>query len=352
MVANLPSLRDLAGTKMKTGKLNLADRQSWSKFQHILTSFASDYIALVAPERTKFTLEQQSLVLTFSLIKSQGSRADLNQFTYNLEQFVAKLELIGISEVRLHFVSAGEVPSLLFEHRFAIDLIAPSSLAVRGGSLAKTPKNQRRSLGRSVGRSLGQTFGKLSGVQIRRVAQATSALVVRDPKGTLVQVGTYAKQNFVAAIDWVDNFPWETWKNSILEAQKRRHARNLVKALIEDALILAALLISLLWGMNSISFASVDVATMPVAHFDRAVGEQKYRCGLLPGVNKRNYLCLARNMSYKQVSSILGGDGKPVGLNPEYGKQAVTITWKTWTGGSLNAIFAGDRLVARAYQNI
>lgn len=347
MVANLPSLQNLAGIKMKTGKLNLADRQSWSKFQHILTSFASDYIALVAPELTKFKLEQQVLILTFSLIKSQSDRANLNQFTHQLEQFVAKLELIGISEVRLQFVNRAEVPILLLEHQFAVDFIAPSALQVTTSSLVKSKKPRS-----SLGKALGQSFGKLSGAKIRTVAQTTSALVARDPKGSLVKVGDFAKHNFIAAINWVDTFPWENWKNSVIAAQKRRHARNLVKALIEDALILAALLISLFWGMNLISFASIDIATMPAAHYDRSIGEQKYRCGLLPGVNKRNYLCLARNMSYKQVSSILGGSGQPLGLNPEYGQQAVTITWKTWTGGSLNAVFAGDRLVARAYQNI
>jgi hypothetical protein len=340
---------------MKTGKLNLTERSSWQKFQHILTSFVSDYIALVAPERTKFRFEQQSLSLTFVLIKTNSDRLLVNQFTHSLEQFLARLELVGVRQIELDFVAAN-AEEVSFQHRFEIEFISPSAIQTSSQPGAKSlsrnarGKNiQRRSI---PGRSIAAARNWLSSSQLRQNLKNASNLLVRDPKGALIDTGSYAKEKFVTAIDWVDTFPWENWKDSIVESQKRRHSRNLVKALVEDFLILCVLIVSLLWGVNAISFASVDIATMPAAHFDSEIGAQKYRCGILPGVNKRNYLCLGRAMSYKQVASILGGDGQPLGNSPSYGKEGLVLSWKTWNGGSLNATFAGDRLVARAYENI
>jgi hypothetical protein len=346
---------------MKTGKLNLADRQSWQKFQHILTSFVSDYIALVAPERTKFRFEQQSLSLTFVLIKTNSDRASVNQFTHSLEQFLAKLELIGVRQIVLDFAATNAEDVSLFQHQFEIEFISPNAIqsSTQTGSSKSMVRNsrvtgngnikRRRIPGGSVA-SAAKSW--LTSSQLRQNFQNASKLIIRDPKGALLDLGSFGKEKFVTAINWVDTFPWESWKSSVIEAQKRRHSRNLFKALIEDFLLLTTLVISLLWGMNAISFASIDIAKMPATHYDSSIGEKKYRCGFLPGVNKRNYLCLARNMSYKQVASILGGDGQPMSTSPDYGKQAVILNWKTWNGGSLNATFAGDRLVARAYQNI
>jgi hypothetical protein len=349
---------------MKTGKLNLADRQSWQKFQHILTSFVSDYIALVAPERTKFRFEQQSLSLTFVLIKTNSDRASVNQFTHSLEQFIAKLELIGVRQIVLDFAATNAEDTSLFQHRFEIEFISPSAIQA---SSKNSIKNSSKSLSRNSrvagngnikrrripgGSVASAAKNWLTSSQLRQNFQNASKLVIRDPKGALLDLGGFGKEKFVTAINWVDTFPWESWKSSVIEAQKRRHSRNLFKALAEDFLILIALVITLLWGMNAISFASIDIAKMPDTHYDSSIGEKKYRCGFLPGVNKRNYLCLSRNMSYKQVASILGGDGQPMSTSPDYGKQGVILNWKTWNGGSLNATFAGDRLVARAYQKI
>lgn len=342
---------------MKTGKLNLAERASWQKFQHILTSFVSDYIALVAPERTKFRFEQQSLFLTFVLIKTNSDRNLVNQFTHSLEQFLARLELVGVRQIELDFVATNAEEVSLFQHRAEIEFISPSAIQVNSqpgikslSSSARGKNIKRRGIpGSSIATSARNW---LSSPKLRQNFRNASNLIVRDPKGALLDTGSFAKEKFVTVINWVDTFPWLSWKNSVIEGQKRRHARNLFKALVEDFLILSALVISLLWGVNAISFASIDIATMPVAHYDNEIGTQKYRCGILPGVNKRNYLCLGRAMSYKQVASILGGDGQPLGNSPSYGKEGVVLSWKTWNGGSLNATFAGDRLVARAYENI
>ena len=56
-------------------------------------------------------------------------------------------------------------------------------------------------------------------------------------------------------------------------------------------------------------------------------------------------------MRYDQVASILGSDGKPLGIDRKYGDRAVIISWSS-PELSLNATFVNDQLVSRAYRQL
>jgi hypothetical protein len=89
---------------------------------------------------------------------------------------------------------------------------------------------------------------------------------------------------------------------------------------------------------------------MPQRHFDNNITNVQYRCGN-PAISLKNYVCLGRGMCYDQVASILGGEGKPMGIDPNYGDRAVVISW-TGKEMSMNATFVDDKLVTRAYRQL
>jgi len=56
-------------------------------------------------------------------------------------------------------------------------------------------------------------------------------------------------------------------------------------------------------------------------------------------------------MRYDQVSSILGGEGRPLGIDHKYGDRAVIVSWSN-NDLSMNATFVDDKLVSRAYRQL
>jgi hypothetical protein len=64
-------------------------------------------------------------------------------------------------------------------------------------------------------------------------------------------------------------------------------------------------------------------------------------------------------MSYRQVTSILGKDGKPLGIDHKFGSCekpsmkacGVIITWNNGKQ-NLNATFNKDRLIAKAWRDM
>ncbi len=76
----------------------------------------------------------------------------------------------------------------------------------------------------------------------------------------------------------------------------------------------------------------------------------QYRCGN-PAVSLKNYVCLGRGMRYDQVASILGSEGKPLGIDRKFGDRAVVISW-TGSDLSMNATFVNDQMVSRAYRQL
>ncbi|CAN1212354.1 hypothetical protein TUMEXPCC7403_19250 [Tumidithrix helvetica PCC 7403] len=346
---------------MKAVRLNLEDRQSWQKLQHVLTSFVSDYIDLVAPEQTEFKFEQQVLSLAFTLISSRSDSDRANYFTQNLERFLSRLQLLGVRRIEFEFYSVG-ADSPAMTHGFDIEFVpAPTPQttiqSVSRSAIVRSNKNQalvqtgRPGANRARGGNIVRRLqGWLTDPKLWQNLQTGSRLVVRDPKTFLEATKSAALANFNTAINWVDTFPWEEWTQSKVQWQKRRHRRNLLKALVEDFVLVGLLLVALYFATDFLSGPSVNLAALPPQHYDNSFDPTKYRCGN-PGVSLKNYVCLQKDMSYPQVASILGGEGKSLGIDRKFGDRAVIISW---TSGdmSMNATFVEDKLVSRAYRKL
>jgi hypothetical protein len=363
---------------MKKAMLNLQDRQAWQKFRHILTSFVSDYIDLVAPEQTEARLEQEMLSLSFTLITVNPERDRANQFTQDLEAFLHRLKLAGVNRANLEFFAPDEqAPSL--QGSFELPYIEPIAVAdpINSAAIVKSsaqnsaqaqeaivPRNGVRRAGR-VNRRAGRggslvrrVGGWLSSPALWQNVGTTSKLAVRDPKRLLVNTKDAAIARFTQTINWIDTFAWEDWFAAQQQWQRRRHRRNLAKALFEDFVILGVLVMALVWMHGQLSGPTMNLALLAPQHYDSKLDSPDYRCGN-PGVNKKNYVCLDRGMSYRQVTSILGDEGKPVGLDhkfgecqkPTMGACGVIISWDDGRK-NLNATFNNDRLVAKAWRDM
>ena len=300
---------------MKAVQLNLEDKQDWRKLQHILTSFAADYMDLLAAEQTEFKFEQQVLSITFMLISTNSDHDRLNAFTQNIDRYFNRIQLLGVRRIEWGFYLIGEAITVLAQERDIPLVCAPAPLP--------------------------QTIA---------AAQRTSRITIRDPRVVLEIVRTIAIAKFNDTIQWVDTFPWEAWTKEKAQQIKRRHQRNLVRAVIEDVLVLGVMLIGLWWLTESLSSPTVNLALLPSRHFDNNITTAQYRCGN-PAIALKNYVCLGRGMRYDQVASILGTEGKPLGINHNYGDRAVIISW---AGKDLvmNATFVDDKLVTRAYRQL
>jgi hypothetical protein len=328
---------------MKTVKLNLKDKLSGQKFQHILTSFASDYIDLVAPEQTLFKLDQQTLIISFVLIDTSiiNDRTRANIFTQNLEAFLTRLPLVETRRVELELVNLHN-DETLFTTGFNLNYIA----AIASNSSSKSTLQKLTSAPVNLVRNF--KFW-LTQPQVQQNINHTTQLAVRSPKTFLAATGNFAKQNLIVAIDWVDTFPWEDWAKKGVAQQKRRHDRNLFKALVEDFLVIALLIFMSITVVDMLSIPPVNLANVP-SHYDQALDTPVSRCDWA-GVTKKNYVCLARGMSYRQVVSILGVEGKPLGFDDKFGDKSVIVAWQQGNG-AMNITFRGDYLVAKAYRDL
>jgi hypothetical protein len=356
---------------MKKAMLNLQDRQAWQKFRHILTSFVSDYIDLVAPEQTEARLDQETLSLSFTLITVNPDRDRANQFTQDLEAFLHRLKLAGVNRANLEFFAPDEqTPSL--QGSFELPYIEPVAVKPTAAIVKRTNQDQeaiaprdgvRRSgrVNRRAGRggSLVQRVGGwLTSPALWQNVSTTGKLAVRDPKRLLVNTKDAAIAKFTQTVDWIDTFAWEDWFAAQKQWQSRRHRRNLAKALFEDFIVLAVLAMALVWVGGKLSGPTMNLALLAPQHYDSSLDSPDYRCGR-PGVNKKNYVCLDRGMSYRQVTSILGDEGKPVGIDHKFGACedpnmracGVVISWHEGDK-NLNATFNNDRLVAKAWRDM
>ena len=363
---------------MKAVKLNLEDRQSWQKFQHILTSFASDYIDLVAPEQTEFRFEQQALSIAFTLITATPDRERANFFTQNLENFLTRLNLIGVRRVELEFFAASAIERSqpIFRGGFEITFIQPEvqspqdrktgSIVRQSGKLVTRKSNRRPG---ALARSFDRVKGWLTSPQLLQNLQGASRLAARDPKGFLVATKDTVGEKFALALTWVDTFPWEAWFKAKLQWQSRRHKRNLLKALFEDFIFAAILVMLLFWGAEFLSGPTLNLANLPTQHYSDSMDAPRYRCGN-PGLTKKNYVCLAKGMPYSQVTNILGGEGKPMAIDTKFGLNSSQIEQQikkdgkmnsddiavivSWSSGDMvmNATFKGDRLIAKGMRGL
>ncbi len=347
---------------MRATNLNLTDRRSWLKFQHILTSFVSDYFDLVAPEQTELKLEAQTLTIAFTFLADQVDQDYANRFTGQLEQWLQRLQLAGVRRIELQFFMAdGDRPVL--ERGMDIHYIAPD--AIQTAPTASIRQSQSGSVVRRLRNWL------LSPQNIENLRTSTR-LAVRDPKGFLETTGNAVRTSFVRAIDWIDTYPWEEKFRSAVQVQKRRHQRNLWKALFEDTVILGVIALLALWIANYFAGPTLDISAMPAQHYDNSMVAPRYRCST-PGIKLENYICLQRGMSYEQVSSILGAEGKPLGIDYQFGgslnqsqeiqqklakgepvnwkEQPVIISWQS-KDIVINGTFRNNELVARGYRKL
>lgn len=352
------------------GKLNLEDRQAWQRFQRILTSFITDYIDILAPEQADIRLESGTLFLGFTLLSDGIDDHQLDQFISQLEAFLKRLPLVGVNGIELVFYSVTEDNALL-THRFPITYIAPDRAIVS----ATPPARQR---GGSLVRRL-QAF--LTNPELGRAIQTATKTIVRRPKEAIVATGEFSQRQINQALTWVDTFPWEEWARQKVQWQQRRHRRSPIKALIEDVLFIGLIALLIVFGGSLLSGPSIDLAKLPPQHYDSAFANPRYRCGA-PGVTRKNYVCLQAGMSYNRVKKILGGEGKALGIDPKFGRDtqeakqllataqksslfnffsrrksvgeqvATIVSWSDGKGGTINATFLGNRLVARAYRDI
>jgi hypothetical protein len=342
---------------MKAVRLNLEDRQAWQKLQHVLTSLASDYMDLVAAEQTTFKFEQQVLSIAFTFISSNPNRERLNEFTQTIDRYFNRLQLVGVQRIEWEFYLIGESAPVLAQGRDIALVAAPAPLPQNAlarndkRSLATNSKESAISKGKSkVGNLVKGVKSWLTDPKTIQAAQTVSRITIRDPKGALnaVRLGAIAKFN--DTIQWVDTFPWEDWTKEKFQQVKRRHQRNLVRAVIEDVLILLVMAIAAFWLIESLSPPSFNLALLPKQHYDTNMTSAQYRCGN-PAISLKNYVCLSQGMRYDQVASILGAEGKPLGFDPKYGDRAVIVSWAT-PELSMNATFVNDKLVARAYRQL
>lgn len=342
---------------MKAVRLNLEDRQAWQKLQHVLTSLASDYMDLVAAEQTEFKFEQQVLSIAFTLIASDSNRDRLNEFTQNIDRYFNRLQLVGVQRIEWEFYLIGDDVPVLAQGRDISLIAAPASLPTN--ALAR---DQQRSPVRNAGESSLAKGKSKAGNLVRRfrgwladpktlaAARTTSRITIRDPRGALEAVRTTAIAKFNDTIGWVDTFPWEAWTKEKSQQIKRRHQRNLVRSVIEDMLILGVLAIAALWLIESLAGPTFNLALLPKQHHDSNMTNVQYRCGN-PAVSLKNYVCLGRGMRYDQVASILGSEGKPLGIDRKFGDRAVIISWSS-PDLSMNATFVNDQMVSRAYRQL
>ena len=342
---------------MKAVRLNLEDRQAWQKLQHVLTSLASDYMDLVAAEQTEFKFEQKVLSIAFTLIASNSDRDRLNEFTQNIDRYFNRLQLVGVQRIEWEFYMIGEAVPVLAQGRYIPLIAAPTPLPQN--ALARDA--QRSPVRNAKENSLSKGKFKASNL-VRRIrgwlvdpktlesARTTSRIMIRDPRGALDAVRTTAIAKFNDTIQWVDTFPWEDWTKEKSQQIKRRHQRNLVRAVIEDVLILGVMLIAAFWLVESLSAPSFNLALLPKQHQDTNMTNVQYRCGN-PAVSLKNYVCLGKGMRYDQVASILGSEGKPLGIDHKFGDRAVIVSW-TSSDLSMNATFVNDQLVSRAYRQL
>lgn len=343
---------------MKAVRLNLEDRQAWQKLQHVLTSLASDYMDLVAVEQTEFKFEQRVLSIAFTLIVANSNRDRLNEFTQNLDRYFNRLQLVGVRRVEWEFYIIGEDTPVLSQGKDIPFIAAPAPLpsnALARNEASRSPVRnvQGNALARGrfrVSNLVHRLRGWLFDPRTIAAARTTSRITIRDPKGVLESIRTTAIAKFNDTIQWVDTFPWETWTKEKAEQIKRRHQRNLVRAVIEDVLILGVLMICLYWLTEVLSGPTLNLALMPQRHYDNNITNVQYRCGN-PGITIKNYVCLNRGMSYDQVTSILGSEGKPLGIDRKYGDRAVIVSWEN-KDLSMNATFINDKLVTRAYRQL
>lgn len=355
------------------GKLNLEDRQSWQRLQRILTSFIADYIDLLAPEQADIRYDQETLFLGFTLLSDAPDDPQLNYFIGQLEQLLRRLPLAGVRFVELSFISVSGRQSLLV-HRFPLNYLAPDRAIVR-----RSGDDPHRRRGGSLVRRLQ---GWLTSTALPTAIVNTTKTLLRQPKQAIVATGEFTRQKLAQTLDWVDTFPWEEWAKGKVEWQKRRHRRNLWKALLEDILFIGLLVLLVLFGGRLLSGPTLDLAKLPPQHYDRTFANARYSCGA-PGVTRKNYVCLRAGMSYNRVKKILGGEGKVLGIDPKFGKDsseakkllaqqqqagfffrlfnrkqsvgeqvATIVSWSDGKGGTINATFLGNRLVARAYRDI
>ena len=343
---------------MKAVRLNLEDRQAWKKLQHVLTSLASDYMDLVAAEQTEFKFEQQVLSIAFTLISTNSDRDRLNEFTQNIDRYFNRIQLVGVRRIEWEFYPIGEAVPVLTQGRDIPFVAAPAPLPQTAlvkvnnkRSLAPNSQDSALAKGRfKAGNLVRRLRGWLLDPKTIAAAQKTSRITIRDPRGALEIVRTTAIAKFNDTIQWVDTFPWETWTKEKAQQIKRRHQRNLVRAVIEDVLVFGVLLICLWWLTEALSGPTINLALMPARHFDNTITNVEYRCGN-PAISLKNYVCLGRGMRYDQVANILGGEGKPMGIDHNYGDRAVIISW-TGKDMSMNVTFVDDKLVTRAYRQL
>ncbi|OYQ64497.1 hypothetical protein B9G53_11230 [Pseudanabaena sp. SR411] len=343
---------------MKAVRLNLEDRQAWQKLQHVLTSLASDYMDLVAAEQTEFKFEQQVLSIAFTLIASDIDRDRLNEFTQNIDRYFNRLQLIGVRRIEWEFYVIGEAVPFLTQGRDIRLIAAPAPLpqnALARNDARKTPVRnvQASSLAKGkskVGNIVRRFRGWLADPKTLQAARTASRITIRDPRGALDAVRINAITKFNDTIQWVDTFPWETWTKEKTQQIKRRHQRNLFRAVIEDILILGVMLIALYWLTEALSGPSINLALMPNRHHDTNITDVQYRCGN-PAVSLKNYICLGKGMRYDQVASILGSEGKPLGIDHNFGDRAVVVSW-AGSDLSMNVTFVDDKLVSRAYRQL
>jgi hypothetical protein len=332
---------------MKAVRLNLEDRQAWQKLQHVLTSLASDYMDLVAAEQTEFKFEQQVLSIAFTLIASNSDRDRLNEFTETIDRYFNRLQLIGVQRIEWEFYVVGEAVPVLTQGREITLISAPAPLPT--SAISRNAQESSLAKGRSrSGNLVRRLRGWLVNPRTLEAARTTSRITIRDPKGALEAVRTTAIAKFNDTIQWVDTFPWEAWTKEKTQQIKRRHQRNLVRSVIEDVLILGVMLIAAFWLIESLSAPSFNLALLPKQHHDTNMTNVQYRCGN-PAVSLKNYVCLGRGMRYDQVASILGSEGKPLGIDRKFGDRAVVISW-TSSDLNMNATFVNDQLVSRAYR--
>ncbi len=344
---------------MKAVRLNLEDRQAWQKLQHVLTSLASDYMDLVAAEQTEFKFEQQVLSIAFTLITSNSDRDRLNEFTQSIDRYFNRLQLVGVRRIEWEFYIIGEDVPVLAQGRDIAYIAAPAPLPTsaitRNDAATRSPvRNSPQgsiAKGKSQAKNLVRRLrGWLTDPKNIEAARTASRITIRDPRGALEAVRTTTIAKFNDTIQWVDTFPWENWTKEKAQQIKRRHQRNLVRAVIEDVLFLGVLLICLYWLTEALSGPTLNLALLPKQHHETSIATVKYRCGN-PAVSLKNYVCLGRGMNYNQVASILGGDGKPLGIDHKFGDRAVIVSWSS-PDLVMNATFVNDKLISRSYRQL
>lgn len=356
------------------GNLNLEDRQSWQRFQRILTSFITDYIDILAPEQADIRYDQNTLFLGFTLLSEGADDRQVEQFIQQLEGLLKRLPLAGVNHIEFAFYGVTDGNALL-THRFPVTYIPPVPSPAQGAIVRPSQRPRR-------GGSLVRRFQSfLASPELGRAIQTAAKRTLRHPKKAIVATGAFTQQKVNQALTWVDTFPWEQWAEQKFQWQQRRHRRNPIKAIIEDVLFIGLIALLILFGGRLLSGPSLNLAALPPQHYDSSFANARYSCGA-SGVTRKNYVCLRPGMSYNQVKKILGGDGKALGIDPKFGRDskeaqklltqpqnagffsffsrkksigeqvATIVSWSDGKGGNLNCTFLGNRLVARAYRDI